>query len=146
MVVFSWGWTGFGQSGTGLEGGGVDQAIISPTICKLPPHTKLTSLSGGNFHSACVDTKGNIYTWGNARHGECGHVSKEERNGDNGSNSGPDKEEELIPRRIRIKGVRFKLVACGMYHTIALTNDNRVFGWGSNELGQLGECFIFFLL
>jgi alpha-tubulin suppressor-like RCC1 family protein len=135
MVLFAWGWTGFGQSGTGLPGLGVDQGINTPTIAKLPPHTKLTSLSAGSFHSACVDTKGNLYTWGNARHGECGHVSKEARSG----GVGPDREEELIPRRLKMgKGIRFKTVSCGMYHTVALTMDQSVYAWGSNDLGQLG--------
>lgn len=30
-------------------------------------------------------------------------------------------------------------VACGQYHTLALTQDGRLFGWGDNKRGQLGE-------
>lgn len=33
---------------------------------------------------------------------------------------------------------RFRLVACGMYHTLALTEGGAVFSWGSNDCGQLG--------
>jgi hypothetical protein len=33
---------------------------------------------------------------------------------------------------------QFRLVACGMYHTVALCESGAVFSWGSNDCGQLG--------
>jgi alpha-tubulin suppressor-like RCC1 family protein len=33
---------------------------------------------------------------------------------------------------------KFKAISCGAYHSIALTEDGRVFGCGKNKFGQLG--------
>ena len=78
-MLFSWGWTGFGQTGTGHPGSGIEQGVESPTRVAFPPKkrtylgddddkpTPLVSLAAGNFHSAAVDADGNLFTWGNAR-------------------------------------------------------------------------------
>ncbi|MFG2112084.1 Ig-like domain repeat protein [Streptomyces sp. NPDC048718] len=36
-------------------------------------------------------------------------------------------------------GVELTAVAAGAYHSLGLTSDGRVFGWGNNELGNLGD-------
>ena len=77
---------------------------------------------------------------------------------------GPDREEEPTPRRVQMQADaseasnsrtgtggqgsllnalsgterQFRLVACGMYHTVALCESGAVFSWGSNDCGQLG--------
>jgi alpha-tubulin suppressor-like RCC1 family protein len=30
------------------------------------------------------------------------------------------------------------MISCGLWHSLALTESGRVFGWGHNECGQLG--------
>jgi hypothetical protein len=41
--------------------------------------------------------------------------------------------QEPIPRRVNLgDAVNFKLVACGMYHTLALTTSGAVWAWGDN--------------
>jgi alpha-tubulin suppressor-like RCC1 family protein len=42
-----------------------------------------------------------------------------------------------LPTKLAIE-VKFKQVAFGAHHTIALANDGRVFGCGSDQFGQLG--------
>jgi alpha-tubulin suppressor-like RCC1 family protein len=45
----------------------------------------------------------------------------------------------LTPTPIRINSeVKFKAVACGGYHSVALALDGRVFACGYNNHGQLG--------
>ena len=39
----------------------------------------------------------------------------------------------------RFCGKRVTQVACGQNHTLALTEDGQVYGWGFNEWGQLGN-------
>jgi len=34
-------------------------------------------------------------------------------------------------------GKRVKDIALGLKHVLALTDDNQIYGWGSNELGQV---------
>ncbi len=79
-MLFSWGWTGFGQTGTGENGVGIEQGIDIPRRVKVPT-ARLVSVAAGNFHSACVTTDGELFTWGNARHGECGHPTLNSRGG-----------------------------------------------------------------
>ena len=46
-------------------------------------------------------------------------------------------------------GLVIESVACGSEHTLALTADGRVFGWGSNRYGQLvcsSSVFVCFLV
>jgi len=43
--------------------------------------------------------------------------------------------------KIDCKGYKFKDIAAGMGHIIALTHDNKIFGQGANVKGQLGKAF-----
>ena len=44
-----------------------------------------------------------------------------------------------IPEKVPgLEGVRFTKVACGHVHTLALTEDGRVFAWGNNKTGCVG--------
>ena len=65
------------------------------------PPRALVSVAAGNFHSACVDADGAIWTWGNARHGECGHPCAEERGIGLGSSVGG----QVFGRESKIKWV-----------------------------------------
>lgn len=41
---------------------------------------------------------------------------------------------------IAVEGVKNVVqVACGQHHTLAMTEDGQVYGWGDNRRGQLGE-------
>ena len=46
---------------------------------------------------------------------------------------------ERTPRMLKALGTRFVVqIACGLKHTLALTNNGEIYAWGSNEEGQLG--------
>lgn len=46
---------------------------------------------------------------------------------------------ERTPRMIRALGTKVIIqIACGLEHSIALTNDGVLYAWGSNKEGQLG--------
>lgn len=48
---------------------------------------------------------------------------------------------EWYPRQLIVPedpGIRFKLVSCGGFHTLALTTDNQLYAWGNGSFGQLG--------
>jgi len=45
---------------------------------------------------------------------------------------------EGVPRRIKTLAAKVIVqIACGVEHSIALTNDGEIYGWGSNAEGQL---------
>ena len=159
------------QTGTGLPGTKLEQGVDTPSVVAFPEGPpppkpgqrggggydpgaygaprKLVSLGAGNFHSAAVDERGRLFTWGNGRHGECGHPSENVRGQAGGAAAaGPDREEEPRPRRVTLppealaltrgRQPHFRRVCCGMYHTLALAEGGLVFAWGSNSVGQLG--------
>ena len=40
---------------------------------------------------------------------------------------------------LNVKNRKFKMVSCGEFHTLALSDSNDVYGWGSSLFGRLGE-------
>ena len=46
-------------------------------------------------------------------------------------------EENNKPIDINIEDKIIKQISCGSYHTLVLTSDGMVYGWGDNEFGQI---------
>ena len=74
----------------------------------------------GDFHSAALDANGDLYTWGGGtsadNKGQCGlgHTNVVDQ---------PEKVKYLTSKRI-VK------VACGGFHTLALTSENEIYSFG----------------
>ena len=43
-----------------------------------------------------------------------------------------------MPIQLNIQNTKFTYIACGRYHTMAVTTDGAVYCWGKNTEGQLG--------
>ncbi|XP_059029101.1 probable E3 ubiquitin-protein ligase HERC6 isoform X4 [Mustela lutreola] len=87
-------------------------------------------VSCGKEHSLAVCYKGRVFAWGAGSEGQLG--------------IGEFKEINLIPRKIKtLTDIKIIQVSCGHHHSLALSEDGRLFAWGSNSHGQLGlgkEC------
>ncbi|WP_281884410.1 immunoglobulin-like domain-containing protein [Paenibacillus sp. YYML68] len=82
-------------------------------------------LSAGQDHSAVVHN-GSVWTWGSNEYGQLGDSSALSTDAD-----------RTIPGRLPdLHGIID--IASAEYHTIALKADGTVWGWGDNDLGQLG--------
>ncbi|CAG2100697.1 unnamed protein product [Medioppia subpectinata] len=89
---------------------------------------RVTSLVCGGYHSLAVTDTGSVFGW----YG---------REGDNdfGQLGLGHNEEQVVPIKIRyFKNIKVAKVAAGMYHTIILLDDGRVYTCGDNGHGQLG--------
>lgn len=76
-------------------------------------------------HSLAITSDGSLFSWGNGKHGQLGHGSFEL---------------ECSPRRIAaFDGIRVLGIACGDFHSLALTEHERVYTWGSGAFGELGQ-------
>ncbi|XP_068089276.1 probable E3 ubiquitin-protein ligase HERC6 isoform X2 [Hyperolius riggenbachi] len=85
----------------------------------------IVDLSSGLNHSVAICSEGNIFTWGEGLHGQLG--------------SGKLPHQSPVPRRITgFSDIKVIQVACGHYHTLALSEDSSVYSWGKNDFGQLG--------
>ncbi|VDO51440.1 unnamed protein product [Haemonchus placei] len=85
---------------------------------------QVVDASAGLSHVAVVTDQGSLFTWGKGLDFQLGHGNKTERS-----------EPHILfdPR-----DVKWKLVACGGNHTIAVSKDGRTFGWGRNDYAQCG--------
>ena len=79
-------------------------------------------ISLGAFHSAAIDTDGNLWMWGhNEFDGQLGNGSTEEQH-------------EPVKIMDEVQSVTL-----GDWHSAVIKTDGSLWVWGSNEYGQLGD-------
>ncbi|XP_050192982.1 probable E3 ubiquitin-protein ligase HERC4 isoform X2 [Myiozetetes cayanensis] len=98
---------------------------------KRPEHVgaldaqNIVAVSCGEAHTLALNDKGQVYAWGLATDGQLGLPGTEEC--------------IRVPRNIKsLSEVQIVQVACGYYHSLALSKGSEVFSWGQNKYGQLG--------
>ena len=117
--VYAWGDYSKGQSGTSTT------TINSPTPFKIDELTAIKAVDAGKEHTLALGEDGSIWAWGGNSAGQLG----------NGTTTASNK-----PVRPEVEdGVTFSAIAAGGLHSVALASDNRVWVWGSNSAGQLGN-------
>lgn len=85
----------------------------------------VSKLSAGANHVAAITTDGSLYTLGNNERGQCGVQELKQSPVD-------------TPHLVSWRG-KFTDVATGLYHTVAITEDGNVVGFGYNKNLQLGK-------
>jgi alpha-tubulin suppressor-like RCC1 family protein len=118
--LWSWGENASGQLGLGFQNTGTHQT----TPQQVGTSANWASVTAGTFNSFAIDKDGTLWGWGYNFHGELG-------NGKNGSGSNE-------PEPVKIKD-GIASVSPGVWHTIAVDTDGRLWSWGSNDDGQLGD-------
>ena len=101
-------------------------SIILTMILSTLGHAQ--SIGGGGNHTIVSSADGIAYAWGQNSQGQLG----------TGNNT-----ESTVPVAIDVSGVlsgkTITAVAAGQLHTIALASDGKVYTWGYNGYGQLGN-------
>jgi alpha-tubulin suppressor-like RCC1 family protein len=82
----------------------------------------------GQLHSLAVTTTGRVYAWGNGSSGQLG-------NGSASNSSSPT----LVNFTGLLSGETLQHVGAGAYHSFVVTSTGRLFAWGFNGSGQLGD-------
>ena len=100
--------------------------ITTPRIVKSTFGGKrIVSISCGDSYSMAVTADGEVYGWGLNAVGQLGienHKNKAQ------------------PCKItKLTGIVIEKVACGFFHTLALSNTGILYAWGDNYFGQLGS-------
>jgi alpha-tubulin suppressor-like RCC1 family protein len=94
-----------------------------PTLCESLLNELIVEIGCGSNHSLAINHKAELFTWGEGIYGQLGHNSLDN---------------EFYPRKVEhVKNFRFKSVKGGATHSIALTHDDYLLGWGSNEKNQI---------
>ncbi|KAI9505153.1 regulator of chromosome condensation 1/beta-lactamase-inhibitor protein II [Coemansia spiralis] len=104
------------------------------TPIALPDNQHIKQIACGWNHTLLLTRSGQIYSCGSGAFGQLG-TGIHTDNKQTGSRSwvrpvvlNAELNSELV----------FKAVACGLRHSLALTSDGQVYGWGANRKGQLG--------
>ncbi len=116
--VWAWGANYFGQLGRGT------QTSSEPTPQMVAGLRPASAVGAGYDHSLVVAATGSVYAWGYNQYGQAADASLVEA--------------VLAPEQVQgLTGI--VAVAGGLYHSLALTANGRVYGWGSDAHGQLGD-------
>ncbi|MEV4251992.1 hypothetical protein AB0J52_02360 [Spirillospora sp. NPDC049652] len=103
----------YGQLGTGAAG------IASQTLpvdVALPAGVRLTQIAACHSHSLGLTSDGRVLAWGNNGNGQLGDGTTTQRRS---------------PAPVAIPDdVTITQIACGSYHSMALTSGGRVLAWG----------------
>ena len=101
--------------------------VKDPTnISVLNNNIRATSAACGNEHSLILSCDNNIYAFGNNEDGLLG------------LNDCKMKRYEFTKINFGKYNNRIKDISAGTVHNLALTDDNKIFSWGSSQGGQLG--------
>lgn len=117
----------FGSGMRGQLGIGELINIDRPVLVDALAGIKIVDVAAGGWHSCAVSAFGDLYTWGWNTSGQLGI----------GPNIGTV---HPLPQVIDFDGddVQIKRVACGIRHTMVISDRGLLFGCGWNRHGQLG--------
>ncbi|KAK7247605.1 hypothetical protein RIF29_42491 [Crotalaria pallida] len=116
--LYGWGWGRYGNLGLGDR----NDRLIPEKV--TVDGNKMVMVACGWRHTISVSSSGGIYTHGWGKYGQLGHG---------------DFEDNLVPRKIQALSNKFiSQVSGGWRHSMALTSNGLLFGWGWNKFGQIG--------
>lgn len=127
--LFTWGREeGDGRLGLG-PGRGPDQAGGLSIPCKVKAlPVPVDAVACGGFFTLALTEQGQLWSWGANSNYELGRGNKV-----------GGWQPKAIPS---LENVRIVQIACGGYHSLALTEDGKVLSWGYGGHGQLGHSSI----
>jgi len=83
----------------------------------------------GGFHTVVLTDDGRVYSWGDGRYGQLGNLARKHN-----MHSTPHLIDHLVSYKVSVVNI-----SCGQYHTAAISNQGKLFTWGSGKWGQLGH-------
>jgi alpha-tubulin suppressor-like RCC1 family protein len=118
LTSFGWGYNNY--AGLGL---GHTARVLSPTPVRLPEKT--IDVQGGTDFSVALTSSGAVFAWGGNRWGQLGDGTTQQRFAWS---------QVKLPTRSAIVAI-----SAGDDHVVALSKAGQVFGWGRNDVGQVGS-------
>ncbi len=99
-----------------------------PAPITIPTATTIKSIETGNGHTIALDADSKVYAWGTNGFGQLGDGSTTDRAA-----------AVLVSMPSLSAGVSIDAVAASSVHTLVLTSDGKVYAWGHNAHGELGD-------
>jgi len=124
--VYAWGRNDNGQLGD--DSTTHRNVPVAVNVAGVLSGKTITKIATGQHHSLALDSDGKVYAWGRGRNGQLGDDTATQRN---------------VPVEVDVSGVlsgkTIIEIAGGIYHSLALDSDGKVYSWGLNDKGQLGD-------
>ncbi|XP_057972443.1 ultraviolet-B receptor UVR8 isoform X2 [Malania oleifera] len=120
--LYGWGWGRYGNLGLGDRN---DRLVPQKVSTVDLQGEKMVLVACGWRHTISVSSSGSLYTFGWSRYGQLGHG---------------DFNDHLIPQKLKALHEHFiTQISGGWRHTMAVTSDGKLYGWGWNKFGQVGS-------
>lgn len=120
-AVYAWGYNDRGQLGLGST---ISKSHTPRMIESLREKYQIATAAVSYHHSAVVSSAGELLTFGM---NDCGQLGL-----DNAQHQHTPQLVDALASQVVVK------VACGLYHTVAVTASGEVYAFGKNDYGQLG--------
>lgn len=121
--VFTW-----GEEAGGRLGHGIEKDFGRPQLVEFLALTNIEFVACGEFHTSALSSTGDLYTWGDGIHnvGLLGQGKKSSH---------------WIPKRVSgsLESLQVISVACGTWHSAAVTSMGSLFTFGDGTFGALGH-------
>ncbi len=118
--LYAWGYNDKGQLGDGSK-----TTPTTPVTTSLPTGVKAAMVAAGFHFTLAVSTTGQLYSWGANEYGQLGDGTMTDH---------------LNPKAITLAaGVTATSIATGLYHSLAVGSNGRLYAWGYNADGELGD-------
>lgn len=126
--VFVWGYNRYGQVGDGTTIDRIEPVDITSRF-NLAEGEVIVKIKVTGNHSIALSSLGRVFTFGYAGDGQLG----------NGYNYGSTNIWDITANFNLIEEEMIIEIDSGLNQSIAITSLNRIFTWGCNEFGQLGN-------
>lgn len=122
--LFSWGYmTGSSETASTVPAG--------VNLVDFPDDVTIVALATGRQHALALGSNGILYSWGDNNFGQLGNGNFE------------SSRKSVVVRSSGVMANKtIVAIACGNFHSLALSSDGQVFSWGQNTNGQLGNGYI----
>ncbi len=125
---------GVGFNNYGQLGDGSTSTRDLPVVINVPTSYRIRSICTGSTHSLAVDEFGVVFGWGNNVQYQLGLTGS--------SFANPTAIVTTSTTGVLLYNQSVVQVACGNYHSLALTRNGTIWTWGQNTNGQLGTFHI----
>lgn len=131
--IYGWGGNYYGQLGDGLGGTsgypGYTTAPVATEMTGVLAGKTVTSISVGWEHTMALTSDGKIFAWGINNHGAVG----------DGSAVAVRNVPVAVDMTGALAGKTVVAISAGGAHSLALTSEGKVYGWGFNSAGAVGD-------